>query len=136
MRDTCGALGASLWIGPITFNTLCDPYTAPYTEDFDSTAWVEGGNFNAGLIDDCWQRGDTTEYFFKAGQGATPSNNTGPSGDHTSGSAGYIHSEANTGFGGSTVFDNSITSPLIDVSPLTTPELSFWYHMYLSLIHI
>ncbi len=76
VRDTCGALGASLWIGPITFNTLCDPYTAPYTEDFDSTVWVEGGNFNAGLIDDCWQRGDTTEYFFKAGQGATTSNNT------------------------------------------------------------
>ena len=135
VRDTCGALGASLWIGPITFNTLCDPYTAPYTEDFDSTVWVEGGNFNAGLIDDCWQRGDTTEYFFKAGQGTTPTTNTGPSKDHTSGTAGYIHTEANTGFGGSTVFDNSITSPLIDVSPLTTPELSFWYHMYGSLIN-
>ena len=135
VRDTCGALGASTWIGPITFTTLCNPYSAPYVENFDSTAWVTGANQAAGQIDGCWQRGDTVEYFFKAGPPTNHSNNTGPSGDHTSGSGGYVFSEANTGFGGSSVFDNHITSPLIDVSPLTTPELTFWYHMYGSLIN-
>ena len=63
------------------------------------------------------------------------SNNTGPSSDHTSGNGGYIFTEANTGFGGSNVFTSEIVSPLVDVSPLTIPELSFYYHMYGSLIN-
>jgi len=135
VRDTCGALGASTWIGPITFNTLCAPFTAPYTENFDSTSWVTGANQTPGQIDGCWQRSDTVEYFWKAGPPTNHSNNTGPSGDHTSGSGGYIFTEANTGFGGGSTLTNSITSPLVDVTSLTTPELSFWYHMYGSLIN-
>jgi len=135
VRDTCGVLGASTWIGPITFNTLCAPFTAPYTENFDSTSWVTGANQTPGQIDGCWQRSDTVEYFWKAGPPTNHSNNTGPSGDHTSGSGGYIFTEANTGFGGGSTLTNSITSPLVDVTSLTTPELSFWYHMYGSLIN-
>jgi len=135
VRDTCGTLGASMWIGPITFNTLCAPFTAPYTENFDSTSWVTGANQTPGQIDGCWQRSDTVEYFWKAGPPTNHSNNTGPSGDHTSGSGGYIFTEANTGFGGGSTLTNSITSPLVDVTSLTTPELSFWYHMYGSLIN-
>ena len=113
-----------MWIGPITFNTLCNPYTAPYTENFDSTSWVTGTNQTPGTIDGCWQRNDTIEYFWKAGPPTNHSNNTGPSSDHTSGSGGYIFTEANTGFGGSNVFTSEIVSPLVDVSPLTIPELS------------
>ena len=135
VRDTCGALGASTWIGPITFNTLCAPFTAPYTENFDSTSWVTGANQTPGQVDGCWQRSDTIEYFWKAGPPTNHSNNTGPSGDHTSGNGGYIFTEASTGFGGGSTLKNSITSPLVDVTPLTTPELSFWYHMYGSLIN-
>ena len=135
VRDTCGAFGASTWIGPITFNTLCAPFTAPYTENFDSTSWVTGANQAPGQVDGCWQRSDTIEYFWKAGPPTNHSNNTGPSGDHTSGNGGYIFTEASTGFGGGSTLTNSITSPLVDVTPLTTPELSFWYHMYGSLIN-
>jgi hypothetical protein len=135
VRDTCGTLGASLWIGPITFNTLCNPFTAPYTENFDSTSWVTGANQSPGQIDGCWLRADTIEYFFKAGPPTNHSNNTGPDGDHTSGSGGYIFTEANTGFGGGSTLSNSITSPLVDVTTLTTPELSFFYHMYGTLIN-
>ena len=135
VRDTCGTLGASLWIGPLTFNTLCNPFTAPYTENFDSTSWVTGANQSPGQIDGCWLRADTIEYFFKAGPPTNHSNNTGPDGDHTSGSGGYIFTEANTGFGGGSTLSNSITSPLVDVTTLTTPELSFFYHMYGTLIN-
>ena len=135
VRDTCGAFGASTWIGPITFNTLCAPFTAPYTENFDSTSWVTGANQAPGQVDGCWQRSDAIEYFWKAGPPTNHSNNTGPSGDHTSGNGGYIFTEASTGFGGGSTLTNSITSPLVDVTPLTTPELSFWYHMYGSLIN-
>jgi large repetitive protein len=134
VRDTCGTLGASLWIGPLTFNTLCAPFTAPYIENFDSTSWVTGANQTPGQIDGCWQRSDTIEYFFKAGPPTNHTNNSGPSGDHTSGSGGYVFTEANTGFFGSNVFSNALTSPQIDVTTLTTPELTFWYHMYGALI--
>ena len=75
------------------------------------------------------------EYFWKAGPPTNHSNNTGPSGDHTSGSGGYAFTEANTGFGGSSIFTNELISPLVDVSPLTTPEMTFWYHMYGTLIN-
>lgn len=135
VRDTCGTLGASMWIGPITFNTLCNPVAAPYTENFDSTSWVTGANQSPGQIDGCWQRNDTIEYFWKAGPPTNHSANTGPSADHTSGSGGYVFTEANTGFGGSSVFTNELISPLVDVSPLTVPELTFWYHMYGTLIN-
>ena len=111
------------------------PYTAPYTENFDSTSWVTGANQTPGQIDGCWQRSDTVEYFWKAGPPTNHSNNTGPSGDHTSGSGGYAFTEANTGFGGSSIFTNELISPLVDVSPLTTPEMTFWYHMYGTLIN-
>ena len=134
VRDTCGVFGASIWIGPITFNTLCNPYTAPYIENFDSTSWVTGANQTLGQIDECWQRKDTLEYFWKAGPPVVHTNNSGPSGDNTSGSGGYIFTEANTGVGNN-VFTSEIISPFVDVSSLTVPELSFYYHMYGSLIN-
>ena len=36
VRTNCGAFGFSDWIGPVTFTTPCVPFTAPYTNNFDS----------------------------------------------------------------------------------------------------
>ena len=35
IRAYCGAGDSSQWVGPATFTTLCDPVTAPVTENFD-----------------------------------------------------------------------------------------------------
>ena len=135
VRDTCGAFGASSWVGPLTFTTLCAPFAAPYVENFDSTSWATGANQQPGTIDGCWQRSDTTTYFFKAGPPTNHSAGTGPSSDHTSGSGGYAFTEANTGFAGGNLLTTDLTSPFIDASTLTTPELTFWYHMFGPLIN-
>ncbi len=44
----CGGGDYSNWIGPCTFVTLCDSYTAPFSENFDTTTLEE--------MPDCWHR--------------------------------------------------------------------------------
>ncbi|MDZ7846744.1 MAG: T9SS type A sorting domain-containing protein [Owenweeksia sp.] len=36
VRDSCGMGMVSNWVGPYTFTTLCTPFTAPYSENFDN----------------------------------------------------------------------------------------------------
>ena len=56
--------------------------------------------------------------------GTTPSTNTGPSGDHTSGSGSYYHTEA-TGESAGSVYLLEGESP-----PGTLQQVTFWYHMF------
>ena len=41
----------SVWVGPYVFNTLCDYFTVPYTENFD--AYTQGTFLNNN-VPDCW----------------------------------------------------------------------------------
>ncbi len=61
--------------------------------------------------------------------GGTPSANTGPTVDHTLGTAAgkYIYLESSGGCLGKTA---SLISPCIDLSGSTSPQLRFWYHLY------
>jgi hypothetical protein len=38
VRAICSSSDSSAWVGPISFTTLCAPYTAPYFDDFESAA--------------------------------------------------------------------------------------------------
>lgn len=130
VRDICGPGDTSAWFGPITFSTVCGTYIAPYYESFDLGFDEGAGALNAGsTISPCWTRDRDTAFFWGGGNGGTPSGGTGPGGDKTSGSGNYIYTEGTTGSaaGGDTAV---IESGLIDLSPLTSPELRFWYHMY------
>ena len=49
VRAICGSSDTSVWLGPISFTTLCAPFTAPYFDDFESAA--------TSSTPDCW-----TEY--------------------------------------------------------------------------
>lgn len=128
VRDSCAVGDVSNWTGPISFRTACNALTAPYFENFDGTAWIPSNFTNPGSIDACWNRSETGGYFVATNQGASPIANTGPSGDHTSGSGKYIFSQRQ-GFGTTNLFTD-IISPQIDLSNLTAPELRFWYHMF------
>ncbi|MDZ7846552.1 MAG: hypothetical protein U5L96_07170 [Owenweeksia sp.] len=53
VRDSCGVGDVSNWSGPLSFTTLCSPFTAPFSENFDAATtpalplcWskIEGGN--------------------------------------------------------------------------------------------
>jgi PKD repeat protein len=131
VRDSCGSGDVSFWAYGPDFTTNCGIYTAPYTESFsDGSKWVgPGWPDQDGSIDQCWNRMDTTDYFWT---GATSGFNhyfgTGPSGDHTSGSGGYVFARSGTPFTSSA--NTVLRTPIIDMDTLQTPILEFWYHMF------
>ncbi len=130
VRDSCGVADVSFWVGRATGTTSCLPLLAPFNETFDGPSWVVGSNFNdTGSIAQCWVRTPLANYLWKPGPPIFGSNFTGPSGDHTSGNGKYLFAESIFG-GGTAPFDGFVETPLIDLSALTVPELSFWYHMF------
>jgi hypothetical protein len=128
------------WSPRDTLTTQCATIIAPHTENFDIN-WNPGpnannaGGYNGGsTIGACWTRtpasGGTTAatavYHWGGSTGGTPTGNTGPSADHTSGFGNYALTEASY-----TPFEQIayLISPAIDISGLAFPELRFWYHM-------
>ncbi len=100
-----------------SFETQCGTInTFPWTEDFE----------NAGAIPSCWSDDPNNLDPWSFGT-STSSSNTGPqSGDHTNGSGYFMYTEAS----GNSNQTFKMTSPVIDVSGMTSPQLVFWYHMY------
>lgn len=115
VQADCGGGDTSAWIGPISFTTLCDPVIAPYTEGFN----------NAGAIPSCWTNSVNNvdeDWLFTNSTTWTNIGNSGTiSGSTASGGyLAYIDDDwPNSGFIG-------LLSPLVDVSALTTPALSFY----------
>lgn len=126
VRDSCAVGNTSTWAGPIAFTTLCAVVATPYFENFDNGLWTLGTAFGAGTIDPCWSRDQTTPYWWKGNTGATPTNNTGPASDHTTGNGSYAYTETVN----SPATGTELTSPLVSLAGLSTPEIRFWYHMY------
>jgi len=93
--------------------------TYPYSENFDSPSpnWTpsptSGSVYRWTHSTDC-------------DGNATPSSNTGPSCDH-GGSGGFYFTEASYGSSGNIT---TLTSICFDLTVISSPELSFWYHMY------
>ncbi|MGB1307619.1 MAG: gliding motility-associated C-terminal domain-containing protein [Oceanihabitans sp.] len=110
VRSECGT-EFSVWVGPLNFTTECTVFTAPYTEDFES----------AGAIPNCWSMNGNQDWFFtNVGAG----NHIGDNGNITgvTNSGGYFaYCDASNDEG-----PRSLLSPLIDVSALTNPALSFY----------
>lgn len=125
IRDLCSPSDSSLWLGPVTFKTLCSFYAAPYLYDVESASTTTNST-----IEDCWSSnptGTTANYRWNVdGVGSTPSSPTGPTNGANSGS-NYFYVEASSGTNGDTA---ELYSPLIDISSLTRPELKFQYHMF------
>jgi len=124
----CGTDGLSDQSPALSFTTPCNVFVAPITEDFDSANWVAGTGFgNTGdAIDGCWSRTpDGSDYFWGTRSGTTNSTGTGPDGANSS--PNYIYTEGSNGLTGD---EAMFESPLIDLSSLTEPALTFWYHMF------
>ncbi len=130
VRDSCGAGDVSVWVGSADATTECNPLSAPWTEDFESSGYTVGTITTPGNMPSCWLRPVSGNYTWTAGQGGTQSFNTGPDIDHTLGTAAgkFLYSEAFFGINQTT--SGLVETPLIDLTPLTIPEFSFWYHMF------
>lgn len=135
VKEICSATDSSVW-AMFSFATGCALInTFPYFESFDSTSiWVSGvGSTNSGsAIDPCWTASPvappvgTYIFFWGTRNGNTGSSGTGPLTDY-SGNGNYILSESSYGSNGDTA---SLRTPNFDLSSLTSPQLSFQYHMY------
>jgi len=121
VQTNCGS-STSVWEGPLTVTTQCFE-TAPWMDDFESYSTGTANRFG------CWsQDQSTTNPRWYADNGGTPSLNTGPTVDNTTGTASgmYMFLETSGGAGDT----NALLSPIIDVTALTTPYLEFYFHMY------
>ncbi|MDG1714143.1 T9SS type A sorting domain-containing protein [Lacinutrix sp.] len=121
VRADCAANGTSTWAGPFAFTTACIATVAPYTEDFETftTAVAAFDNQN------CWT-GSGGAYYWESAPGTDAgSAGTGPDPSITTGN--YFYTEASAGAIGNTT---DLLSPLVDLTALTAPALTFNYHMF------
>ncbi len=98
------------------FETQCGVITTfPWTETFDGD-----------VLPSCWIDDPANMTPWDVGA-STSSSGTGPqSGDHTSGSGNFIYTEASGN--NNQVF--KVSSPIFNLTGMSTPTLEFYYHMY------
>ncbi|MBK9175274.1 MAG: putative Ig domain-containing protein [Flavobacteriales bacterium] len=89
--------------------------TLPYSE-----------NFTGGL--GAWVQGVTDFFDWSLGSGSTPTSNTGPSGDHTTGTGNYLFTESSSPNNPARTAE--LYGPCIDLEPYGSAELTFWYHLW------
>jgi hypothetical protein len=121
VRAVCGSGDSSLWIGPNVFNTLCAGVIAPWIDD------VEAHTPTTLLsISNCWSVVDGGAYSWDiSGTGTTPSTGTGS--PTANSGTNFFYTEATNGVAGDVA---ELYSPSIDLNPLITPMLNFYYHMF------
>ncbi len=102
--------------------------TFPYTQDFESAAWAlptSTGNPVISLPEGWVNVQGEANQDWAVRSGTTPSANTGPPSDHTTGSGRYLYVEDTSPFNNDSVI---VSTPCFDVSALLSPVFSFWYH--------
>jgi len=94
-----------------------------FSQNIDTFPWAHDFENGVPLQQEVFDNGDWWLH-----QGPTGSFNTGPQGDHTTGSGIYYYTEASgSGFPNKTFVTYT---PTFDISTTPGKVLSFWYHMY------
>lgn len=93
----------------------------------DTTDFLSFRSGTPGTFVDGWNNDNSDAHDWYVNDGGTPSQQTGPSGDHTDplGLGKYVYIEA-TNFNNLTA---RLNSKCFDLSALNKPELNFYYHM-------
>jgi len=107
------------------------PAVLPYVQNFDSftncattnncattVCALGGGLTNA-------PNGSVDNIDWRTHNGTTPTNNTGPNGDHTSGTGKYVYMESTNCFNQ----EAHLLLPCVNLANSTLPELSVWVNM-------
>lgn len=119
---------SSVWAGPVSFQTPCAAIAAyPFIENFDGSNWAGGGSsWNpTSTIDSCWTTNPVSSAHSWHVGVSSSSTSYGPGSDY-SGTGQYMYADNYS----STDPRAYLTMPLLDLTSLTTPELSFAYFMY------
>ena len=119
-RNSQGAATGCSTIWSFTTGGAAATSTFPYTENFDGfTNGIGSGNN--------WENATDDDFDWETNTGTTPSNGTGPNGDHTTGSGIYLFTEASSPNYPSRAAN--LLTPYFDWSAENNPTLEFWYHM-------
>ncbi len=129
VQADCGGGDTSTWKGPYTFITACPTITSfPYTYGFEDIT----ANNNADWTNSCWSGNpeNIENIAYNPIYRWNPEDNvsawnTGPAGAHTG--SMYAYAEP---YGANNGDVAELVSPVFDMSSLTLPQLSFYYHMY------
>lgn len=112
-----------------TINVTNEPtFSIPHNEDFD-----QFGNCSTSCTSTCnitgtiWFNSDDADFDWSIYSNTTPTTNTGPTGDHTSGDGKYIYAEQSSSCYNETAI---LESYCLDMSNASSPTIKFWYHMY------
>jgi hypothetical protein len=117
--DCGGTAGASVWVGPHTFTTLCTAFVAPYLENFDGLALASPYT----ALPLCWETQVGPDYWDVTNDVTNTGHTYLPNiGDHTTTTSNYMWIDAS-----SNITANEMVSPLIDMSGLTSPYVGFWF---------
>ena len=113
VRTLCGGGDNSNWSGPFSFSTPCTAVSAPWSENFDAS----------GNIPNCWNQGPANSENWRFNNSSGHVGNAGNTGGSSSASGNRFAwvDDSNPNNTATTLL-----SPLIDVSGLTTPALSFY----------
>ncbi|MUU79223.1 choice-of-anchor L domain-containing protein [Winogradskyella endarachnes] len=110
IQADCGS-DQSVFVGPISFSTECTTFVAPYTEGFE----------NGGVIPLCWSMAGNEEWYFDDDPGFNHIGNDGIMDGNTVTNNYFAWCDSSGDEGVRT-----LTSPLVDVSGLIAPALSFY----------
>ena len=104
--------------------SVTSAYSTPYLEDFQTFTVGNPGTWTGG-----WTYSNTGSFNWRAKSGSTQTSYTGPTTDHTLGTAygRYLYTEAS--FPAAQYEETNLISPCINIPSSGTIELSFWYHM-------
>ncbi len=130
VRDSCGPTSFSAWVGPVQFTTSCLSTSAPWSESFNAATWAIPAFNQAGIWPNCWDRPAFGGLTYAVGPPQFPWPTTGPSEDHGPGYGKYVFLESIGFNGGGFPGPGSFRTPWIDLTPVSVPELTFWYHAY------
>ncbi len=111
VRAICSPGDSSVWAGPYAFTTPCATFPAPFTQNFDAAL----------SLPNCWANIGAEQWLFAASGSTSPGYGVSGSPDHTTGIGNFtwIDGSGNIGV-------NSLETPMIDMSALTVPYVSFW----------
>ena len=131
VQADCGGGDTGIWVGPFTFFTTCDVIsTFPYDYGFEGASSNTAGSWN----NSCWYGiPDNADPYTSNGpyrwrvfdENAPNIYFGGPSTAHSGELYAYTES-----VGSSDGDVAKMISPVFDMSGLTQPQLSFFYHMY------
>jgi len=131
MKEFCAGGNPTNLIGPYRFFVI-PTISGAHCESFDSFnncgntlfECVQNGTCD-GTFSTGWLNAVNDNIDWSITDSATPSLNTGPENDHTSGTGKYLFTEASNCFNHTAI----LQSPAFDLSTITNPTLNFWYHM-------